>query len=163
MTAIKEPSNVACVGLAKQAMSSIQAMAEDAINVVANDVAESTVLLRRITAVKAGFNRDITNSIVKAPIQGNTIFGASFNELLREQAEAIEKFAVLQRFVTNPEPSQGHSRFRKPLPTPPPPPPPSKGMGRSRYTFCGPRESTQQARGPQTKWGSFPAKKQQGK
>ena len=97
------------VGLARQAMAAVQWILLDIHKTMTGEIAEATVLNRKLTALKCGFSKDITDAALHNPVSA-TIFGDRFDAAIRENAEAIQALRQVEPVLKH----RGFQGKRKP-------------------------------------------------
>ena len=119
--AVTGDKNCNRVGLARQAMAAVQWILLDIHKAMTGEIAEATVLNRRLTAIKAGLSKEIADAALHNPVSATT-FGDRFDTSIRERAEAIQALRQVEPVLKH-KGSQGKRRTSPSFKSPSGPPP----------------------------------------
>ena len=77
------------VGLARQALAAMQWILLDMHKTMTGEIAEATVLHRKLMALKTSFCKEIVDCALHNPVS-STIFGDLFDDTIREKADNLQ-------------------------------------------------------------------------
>ena len=87
--AVTGEENVNRVGLARQALAAVQWILLDMHKTMTGEIAEATVLHRKLTSIKTSFGKEVVDTALHNPVS-NTTFGEEFDVAIREKASNLQ-------------------------------------------------------------------------